>query len=137
MARVHGKNSALTLDGVDLSEFLDSVSHTWGADMAETSGLGDSAKSYIPGQRDATLSLSGRFDSTAATGPDAVLGAEVQSDTAVVFAYGPEGSGSGDVRFTGSCYVASYVVSSPVGDVVAFTAELQVTGPVTKDTFPA
>jgi len=135
MAFVHGKNSYVSVDAVDLSGFCDSVSMTWGPEMADTSTLGNDGKTYIPGQRDATLSLSGRFDSTASTGPDAVLGAEVQAEASVAFEFGPEGSGSGAIKFSGSCFVSSYAVSAPVGDVVAFTAELQVTGDVTKGTF--
>lgn len=129
MGRVHGKGSVFTLATNNLSAYLDSVQFSDGVELAEITGLGSDAKSYIPGLKDATISLSGRFDAAAA-GPEATLAAAV-GGSALAFVYGPEGSATGKVRRSGSAFVTSYNQTSPVGDVVAFAAELQVTGNVT------
>lgn len=68
-------------------------------------------------------------------GPDAVFNSLRGSESATAFSFGPEGNGSGDIQYSGSAFVTAYNVTAPVGDVVAFTADLQVTGALTRDTF--
>lgn len=135
MARVHGKDSVFTLATNDLSEYIDNVQFSDGVELAEITGLGSTSKSYIPGLKDATITISGRFDSEA-TGPEATLAAAV-GGAAVAFEYGPEGSANGKVKRSGSVFVRSYAQTSPVGDVVAFTADLQVSGDLTTGTYSA
>jgi hypothetical protein len=89
----------------------------------------------VSGQSDTTLSISGKYDSTAATGPDVVLQGLIGLETTSTFEYGPEGGATGKVRYTGECFLTGYSVSSPVGDVVSFTADFQISGAVTRGTF--
>ena len=42
--------------------------------LNEVTALGDSGARFIPGLEEVTLTLSGMFDNTATSGPDAVLG---------------------------------------------------------------
>ena len=100
------------------------------ADVAETSVLGASNKTYIVGLKDATISLSGLFDATA----DAIFGAVVGQTATLSFEYSPEGTASGKIKYTGECILTNYAMSSPVGDVVAYSADLQVSGAVTRGT---
>jgi len=137
MARVHGKDSHITINSVDLSAYCDSVTFNDGTEVGETTGMGQESKSYIAGLDDATLSLSGRWDSTATTGPNAVLTAIKAGKVAVTFEFGPEGSANGAIKKSGSVLITAYNTSAPVGDIVAFTAEFQVTGDVTSGTFSA
>ena len=69
MAFVHGKSSVFKLDNAsgsltDISSFVNNVDFPETADVAETSVLGASNKTYIVGLKDATISLSGLFDAT-------------------------------------------------------------------------
>ena len=41
---------------------------------------------------------------------------------------------SGKIKYTGECILTNYAMSSPVGDVVAYSADLQVSGAVTRGT---
>ena len=76
----------------DLSAFVVEVRGLPGARaLNEVTALGDSGARFIPGLQDGVFSLSGLFDSTASTGPDAVLGGLRSHDAAVGFEYGPEG----------------------------------------------
>jgi hypothetical protein len=50
------------------------------------------------------------------------------------FEYSPEGTASSKIKYTGECILTNYAISSPVGDVVAFSGDLQVTGAVTRGT---
>ena len=132
---VHGKSTFFTLDdtgGVvrDIGNTLTSVDFPDSIETAETTAFGSTAKSYIVGLTDATLSISGIWDATV----DGYLagGAEPASRS---FVYGPAGSTAGNVKYTGEAIMTSYSISNPVGDVVTFSLDLQVTGPTTRTTF--
>ena len=135
MAFVHGSDSVFKLDNsggslTDISTYVNNVDFPETADVAETSTLGASNKTYIVGLKDATISLGGLFAATV----DAILGAVVGQSATLSFEYSPEGTGSGKVKYTGECILTSYTLSSPVGDVVGFSADLQVSGAVTRGT---
>lgn len=135
MAFDHGKDSYFSLEGVNLTTFIDSIEHSPSLDMAETSTMGDEAKTYIPGLSDNTLSISGNFDPTDTTGPDDVLWDAYSGKAPLTFEFGPGGNANGAIKYSGECYVTSYTVSSGVGDKVTFSADIQVTGEVTRGTF--
>ena len=135
MAFVHGKSSVFKLDNAsgsltDISAFVNNVDFPETADVAETSVLGASNKTYIVGLKDATISLSGLFDATA----DAIFGAVVGQTATLSFEYSPEGTASGKIKYSGECILTNYAMSSPVGDVVAYSADLQVSATVTRGT---
>ncbi len=135
MAFVHGKDSVLKLDNsggslTDLSAYVNNVDFPETADVAESSVLGSSSKQYLVGLKDSTLGLTGFFDATA----DAIFGAVLGQSATLSFEYSPEGTSSGKVKYTGECILTNYALSSPVGDVVAYSADLQVSGAVTRAT---
>ena len=120
----------------DLSAYITEVRGLPGLrNLNEVTALGDSGARFIPGLEDVTIGLSGIFDDTATSGPDAVLGPLRTHTSAVNFEYGPEGSSTGDVKYSGTCWVLSYELRSRVGDKVEWTAALQVEGAVTRGTF--
>ena len=135
MAFVHGKDSSFKLDNAsgsltDISSFVNNVDFPETADVAETSVLGASNKTYLVGLKDATIGLTGFFDATA----DAIFGAVIGQSATLSFEYSPEGTASGKIKYTGECILTNYALSSPVGDVVAYSADLQVSGAVTRGT---
>ena len=135
MAFVHGKDSVFKLDNsggslTDISSYVNNVDFPETADVAETSVLGASNKTYIVGLKDATIGLTGFFDATA----DAIFGAVIGQSATLSFEYSPEGTASGKIKYTGECILTNYALSSPVGDVVAYSGDLQVSGAVTRGT---
>lgn len=135
MAFVHGSDSVFKLDNsggslTDISSYVNNVDFPQTADVAETTTLGASNKTYIVGLKDATISLSGLWDATA----DAIFGAVVGQSATLSFEYSPEGTGAGAIKYTGEAIMTNYAKSSPVGDVVGYSADLQVTGAVTRAT---
>ena len=135
MAFVHGKDSSFKLDNAsgsltDISSFVNNVDFPETADVAETSVLGASNKTYLVGLKDATIGLTGFFDATA----DAIFGAVIGQSATLSFEYSPEGTASGKIKYTGECILTNYALSSPVGDVVAYSGDLQVSGAVTRGT---
>jgi hypothetical protein len=132
----HGKSTVFKVDNsggslTDISNTLTDVSFPRSVDTAETSAFGDSAKTYIVGLSDATVSVSGNFDATV----DAHLAGVLGQAATLSFEYGPEGSTSPQVKYTGECILTSYEKSGAIGDVVTYSAEFQVTGAVTRGTY--
>jgi hypothetical protein len=132
----HGKATVFKVDNssgslTTISDVLTDVSFPQTIETAETTSFGSNAKTYIVGLSDATISISGNFDTTVDTHLSAVLG---QAAT-LSFEYGPEGSTAGDAKYTGECLMTSYEKSGAVGDVVTFSAEFQVTGAVTRGVY--
>ena len=132
----HGKSTVFKVDNnagtlTDISNTLTDVSFPQSVDTAETSAFGASAKSYVVGLTDATLSVSGNFDATV----DAHLAAIVGKADSVSFEYGPEGSTATFVKYTGEALLTSYEKSGAIGDVVTFSAEFQITGAVTRGAY--
>jgi hypothetical protein len=141
MAFTHGKNGVFKIDNAagtlsTLTAYVDSVDFSNSVDVAESTTMGAEAKTYLSGQSDGTLSISGKYDSTASTGPDVVLNGLVGLETSSTFEVGPEGSTAGKIRYTGECFLTGYSIGIPVGDVVTFTADFQITGAITKNAFP-
>lgn len=134
MAFWHGSKSNFQINSKDLSTFIDNVDMPLITDTAETSTFGSTAKTYIVGLTDSTLSIGGKWDPTATTGPDAVLQALVGA-AATTFIYGPQGTTAGFVKYTGSAILTNYKVTSPIGGVVTFTADFQCSGAITRTTF--
>lgn len=137
----HGKNAQFRLDGtagtlVNISDTLNEITMPREIETAETTAFGNNDKTYITGLADATISLSGMFDATV----DAAINGDIAnlktgSVATLSFEYGPSGSAASSPKFTGEAIITSYEIGSPVGDVVTYSLELQVTGGVTAGTF--
>lgn len=132
----HGKSTVFKVDNsggtlTDISNTLTDVSFPQTIETAETTSFGSSAKTYIVGLSDSTVSVSGNFDATV----DAHLAAIVGKADSVSFEYGPEGSTATYVKYTGEALLTSYEKSGAIGDVVTYSAEFQVTGAVTRGTY--
>ena len=135
MAFTHGKDSVFKLDNAsgsltDISSFVNNVDFPETADVSETTTLGADNKTYIAGLKDATISLAGLWDATA----DAIFGAVVGQSATLSYEYSPEGTASGKIKYTGEAILTSYAISSPVGEAVGYSADLQVSGAVTTGT---
>ena len=119
----HGKSAVFKVDNsggslTDISNTLNSVSFPRDIETLETTSFGSSDRSYVVGFKNATISVEGSFDATS-----------------VSFEYGPEGSTSSFVKYTGECLMTSYETSAGVGDIVTYSAEFQITGAVTRGAY--
>lgn len=138
MAFVHGKDAVFKINNGslrDLTAFTDNIEMTDSTEMGETTVMSLEDKTFISGLSEATFSCSGKYDSTVTTGPDDVLFSLKGDDTARAFELGFEGGTAGKVKYSGSCFMTQYVRTAPVGDVVTWTADFQITGVVTRGTF--
>lgn len=141
MAFVHGKNAFIQLDNsagtlTDLSSISNDISFTRSIDSAATSVFGESAKQYISGQNDATISLTGLFDATSAGVIEGTIDALVDgTNVSATLVFGPEGDATGKKKYTQEVIVTSFAIGAPVGDVVSLSVEFQRTGATTAGTF--
>ena len=133
MAFVHGKNTSVTIDSDDLSAYCNSVQFNRSADSHDVTTFGKNQKVYNSGLKDGEVTLEGIYDSTAATGPGAVLRPLVGGAN-VEFVYKPEGSGVGKPVATVDVIVTAYEESAPVADMITWSATLQMSDSIADTT---
>jgi hypothetical protein len=133
MAFVHGKGTAVSIDGDSLSAFSNNVTFTRTADTHDVTTFGKNSKVYSSGLKDGTASIEGIYDNTASTGPGAVLRPLIGA-AAVELIYQPEGDGAGRPIATVDVVVNSYEETSAVADMVMWSGELQFSDDITDTT---
>lgn len=132
MTTYHGKATTFFLGSNDLSAYITDASINFGQDIAEVTAKGDTAKRHKVGHYGAEISLSGRWDDTASTGPDALLFGLLADASGETFRLGMGGNGAGRV-YTGVVLLSVYTPSSPLAGVVDFSATLVVDAAVAID----
>ena len=115
----------------DISAYCTDVGFPIERDSEESHTFGDTAKEFTVTLPGATLSVSGKWHATL----DAVLATHPASGASRTFNYGPAGTTSGNVKYSGECHLDSYEVSGNVDGLIEFTAEFTVTGAVTVGTY--
>lgn len=123
----HGKNVKVYVDEFDFSSYFNDVSAATTVETAETSTFGASAKEYIPGLMDGTVSLSGLFESTEDEGTDDYFATVLGSATKQKVIVAQEGHGLGGRAVMLESDATSYEVSGAIADVVQASAEFQST----------
>lgn len=138
----HGKSASFKLDNsagslTDISNVIEEVSLSRSVETAETTALGNSSKTYIMGLQDGTISVSGKFDGTVdqmIQGTIAALASGSLASASFEYKANSTTTSATNPAYTGECFITSYEVSAPVGDVVTFSLDLQITGDVTRAT---
>lgn len=121
MAFSHGTNAVITINSVNLSIYSNKVGQDMSTDTAETTTLGKTAKNYIPGLEDGTISLSGPFDVPLDTAINAMR------RILVPFIYQPQGTTTGLPKYTGNCILTKYKLEDSTDDAGTWEAEFQIT----------
>jgi hypothetical protein len=130
MAFLHGKSTIVLHNEFNLSQYFNDASTSRSVETAETTAFGNSAKTYIVGLQDGTISLSGMFDG-AANAIDAEMTDIIGVENGGIITIAVSGSlAVGERVISALGELTSYEVSAPVGDVVAANAEFQVDGGV-------
>ena len=126
----HGKNVNVFLNEFDFSTYFNDVSASTTVDTAETSAFGTSAKTYVVGHRDGTISLSGMFEGTASVGTDEFFATALGSATKNKIIVAPQGNSVAAGAIMLVADDTSYEVSSAIADIVQASAEFQSTDAV-------
>jgi len=140
MAFKHGKNTKVHINASDLSSYFNSSSASTSVAVAETTtyGVAGSAKTYVAGHNDATVSLGGLFDGDAGAVDEVisnVLGSSndinftiIESGARQSTVLAPSSAQVGQRCIIGQAISTKYSVDSPVGGVVSVAVDLQVDG---------
>jgi hypothetical protein len=128
----HGKSAVFKInDGStlrDISDVVNSSALSRSAETAEVTALGNNSKAYIPGLKDATISIEGMADVTTSGYLNGVLG------VSTAWEFYPAGTAAGQVKYSGNGILTSLETSAEVGGAVSISGEVQVTGDVTRAT---
>ena len=122
MAFVHGKSTTVFVDAVDFSTYFNNVDSTAMADVSESTTFGKTSKTYIAGNKDGTISVSGFFDATADATLQPLLGGNV-----FVLTVGFDGLDATDSCIFGKGNITNYGQSSPTAEIVATAIDMQST----------
>ena len=141
MAKAHAKAAVFKIhdsaDSLkDLSADCDTTELQREISTAEvtTFGATGSARSYVPGLITANVPIGGKWD-PASNQVDSVLSGIVAKADTVTWEYGPQGSTSGQVKYTGEGILTSYNVSSPVDGAVTWSGNVLVSAAITRTTW--
>lgn len=135
MATTHGRLAQFTLSGNDFSANCNSITFERDNDTHDTTTFGATAHTYIAGLVDGKATIAGFWDKTVTVGSQKVFTSLVGLTAGGAFVYGPEGSTTGNVKYSGTAILESYTESAPVADVITFTASLKISGAVTVGTY--
>ncbi len=125
MALIHGKNTVVTLDGESLTAYTNNSQIEVTQDSHDVTTYGKDAHVFAGGLANGTATLSGFYDSTANTGPRAVIQAIMAAGVTVELIHQPEGTGSGKPQDKVDVLVTKYTQTHPVADMVTWAVDLQ------------
>jgi hypothetical protein len=131
MAFVHAKDTYISVDADDLSEFTDASEIDRSADIHDVTTYGKNAHVKVGGLLDGKGSLSGTY-SSGATGPKAIL--EPLLGQTVELIRRPEGTGASKPQTAVDVVVGRYVETNPVADMIKWSCEIELTDDVTNTT---
>lgn len=132
MAFVHGRNSEVEINSVDLSAFTNNTVFSRAGDEHDVTTYGQTGHVWAKGLTNGTATISGIYDNGASSPaetlrPMMVLGVQP-------FEWRPEGTGTGLPTITCNTLVTAYEETSPVADMIAWSATLRISGAVTDGT---
>jgi hypothetical protein len=136
MAAVHGQFTKITIATKDVSPFCKTSSYEGSADVHDTTGYSPTggAKTKAGGLLDGKFTCSGTYDNTASVGPRNALKPLLGTTVAVI--RNPEGTGTGKPNDAFSGVLTKYVETNPVDDMITWSAEIEISGPVTTTALP-
>jgi hypothetical protein len=132
MPKLHGRHAVILIDGDDLTAYSNKHDFKRTADKHDVTVYGQDAHDYEGGLHDGEMTLEGFYDSTAMTGPAAVLDPLLGTKVEVIRR--PEGTGTGLPEWTVTALVGELTETQPVADYVTFSCPMQFTEKPVKTT---
>lgn len=125
---IHGKHTEVELDGEELTQYCNNSQLEITSDSHDVTTYGKNAHVFSGGLLGGTATVSGFYDSTALTGPRAVIMPLI--GTVVPFVHRPEGTGAGKPQDVVDALVIKYNQTHPVADMVTWSIDLQLSDSV-------
>jgi len=133
MATYHGKVTTFTIDSDDLSAYVTDCSLDLQQAVADATAKASTAQVHTVGHYGGTMSVSGRYDDTASTGPDVTMRALVTGGASVACIIGWGGGGSGTDTTSFNVTVTGFTRSSPLAGTIDWSATGTINGAVTEN----
>jgi hypothetical protein len=127
MAFQHGIKATLSVNSVDITGYLESVSPTFSRELAELRNLGAGSVKRLAGLRDCTFTADGDLDPTV----DAALWAAYDSDTPVPVIFSPD---EDVTTYTVDMFLNQYSPNSASNAAGKFSISLSGSGDVVRAT---
>jgi len=124
MAALQGKNAAVK-NGANTIAEMDEWTFTPSIAMHEKSKFGDSAKNFLTGLVDGTISLKGRHDQTDTLGQAALWTAFLAGTTVTIYM---ETDATGNHGYTVTALIKDLQIKAAVAGLVDITINLQADG---------
>jgi hypothetical protein len=136
MATAHGKLTKIQITAKDISPFTKNSQLERAASTHDTTGYaptGD-AKTFAGGTKESKFTCSGVYDNTVSVGPRLVLAGNEGTSMAII--RNVEGIGTGKPNEAFNAILEKYVETNPHDDMITWSADFQVTGPITVTALP-
>ena len=119
----------ITINTVDLSEYLKDVSLTYEADELETTASGDTSKEFIAGLKSWKVDATVNQDYTASKVDATLFPLVGAAPFAIILRPTSAAKGANNPEFTGNCILTSYPpMSGAVGEVATVKFTMRGTG---------
>jgi hypothetical protein len=130
---VLANNAVITINSVDLSADLNQVSLNMTQGEIDTSTFGASGwKEFILSIAEATMDITGFFDKASAKNDATIFAMMGAPTTSVACGLKIPNSSTGSVNYTFNAWAKSYKVDGKVNDAAKMTAQLRITGAITR-----
>ena len=120
----HGKSTRVFINGTDFSCILNEASFTGSNATAEVTAFCDDDRTYIPGQRDATITFSGMADFSTDE-KDALWDTQLGGSTDSIITYALEGAAVGRRAALVAGVETARGLTAPMSGVVAASVDYQ------------
>lgn len=130
MALVHGKKTVLIVNGANISQYVKTSKYSRKRDIEKVTTYGKESVVKAPSLKDSSLDVDGNYDSTATTGPRALLQTLFDSGDLVPVIRRTEGTGSGKPQDSFMAIVASYEESNPADGYIMWSTTLEISDDV-------
>lgn len=130
MAKVHGRHTYISANGTDISQYCNSSTFNRSADVHKTTGYTMDSHTYDGGITDGTFEAGGVYDGT--TTPTAAPPKLFADNEGTLFdiVRRVEGTGASKPQTAFDAVLTEYVETSPLADMVAWSAKFQISGVV-------
>ena len=134
MAEFMLNNASVTINSVDLSSYVTSVTLSQSADSLETTAMGDSARTFIAGLTNGTIDIDFNAD-FAASKTEATIFPLVGTTTAVVVKPVDASVSATNPSYTFNVVVTEWdTLNGSIGELATHSVSWQIAGAITKAT---
>ena len=134
MAEFQLNNASITINSVDLSTYVTSVTLSQSADSLETTAMGDTARTFIAGLTNGTIDIDFNAD-FAASKTEATIYPLVGTTTAVVVKPVAASVSATNPSYTFNVIVNEWdTLNGSIGELATHSVSWQIAGAITKAT---